>query len=450
MNPEEEARRLDAADPLAEFRDRFLLPDGVIYLDGNSLGPLPKATAARLEAVVRRDWGEGLIRSWNGTAGLNGERAPGWVDLPQRVGVKIAPLIGAQPREVIACDSTSVNIFKLISAALAMQPGAQEHRRKVILSEPGNFPTDLYMIAGLEAQGLAQRRLAPADQLADALDEDVALLLLTHVHYRTGAMHDMAELTRAAHRAGALVLWDLSHSTGAVEVDLGHCSADFAVGCGYKYLNGGPGAPAFAFVAERHHAHLAQPLTGWFGHARPFAFEDDYSPAPGVARLLAGTPPILGLAALEVGVDLITEIGVPRLAAKSRALSEFFLRCLEGSGDLPEAAAPAPVSHSSGVADWGPVGRSAVRHELHCVSPADPARRGSQLSFRHENAYAVTQALIARGVIGDFREPDVLRLGFSPAYLRFRDVADAARHLAEVLRSGEWRQQRFAARAQVT
>ncbi|WP_228242707.1 kynureninase [Porphyrobacter sp. GA68] len=449
MNPAEEARRLDAADPLAAFRDRFLLPGGVIYLDGNSLGALPRDTAARLEAVVRREWGEGLIRSWNGAPDLNGERAPGWVDLPQRVGTKIAPLIGAQPHEVIACDSTSVNIFKLISAALAMQSGAQGHRRKVILSEPGNFPTDLYMIAGLEAQGLAQRRLAPADQLADALDEDVALLLLTHVHYRTGAMHDMAELTRMAHRAGAFVLWDLSHSTGAVEVDLGHCGADFAVGCGYKYLNGGPGAPAFAFVAERHHARLAQPLTGWFGHARPFAFEDDYSPAAGVARLLAGTPPILGLAALEVGVDLVAEIGVTRLAAKSRALSEFFLRCLQASGDLPEAT-PAPASCPSGTAEGAPAGCSAARHELHCVSLADPARRGSQLSFRHENAYAVTQALIARGVIGDFREPDVLRLGFSPAYLRFRDVADAARHLAEVLRSGEWRQPRFATRAQVT
>lgn len=413
MSMMEEARRHDAADPLGGYRERFALPEGVIYLDGNSLGALPRATPARLEEVVRGQWGAGLIRSWN--AGPDG--GPGWVDLPQRVGAKIAPLIGAAPHEVIACDSTSVNLFKLIAAALAMRPG-----RKAVLSEPGNFPTDLYMIAGLEAQGLATRRLAPREALTAALQEsDVALLLLTHVHYRTGEMHDMAELTRAAHAAGVLTLWDLSHSAGAVELDLAGCDADFAVGCGYKYLNGGPGAPAFAYVAQRHHDALAQPLTGWFGHAQPFAFNDDYAPAPGVNRLLAGTPHVLGLAALEVGVDLLAEIGMPRLAEKSRALSAFFLRCL----DAEDAA-------------------------LECVSPGDPARRGSQLSFRHENAYALSQALIARGIIGDFREPDILRLGFAPAYLRFADMAEAARHLADILRSGEWRQDRFAVRAAVT
>ena len=407
MTPEERAVEFDAADPLAHFRDRFTLPEDVIYLDGNSLGALPKATPQVMQQVIAQEWGEGLIRSWN---------SAGWFDAAGRIGAKIAPLIGAAPDEVIACDSTSVNLFKLIAAALHMRPG-----RKVILSEPGNFPTDLYMIAGLEAQGLAQRRLAPREALADALNGDVALLLLTHVHYKTSAMHDMAALTRAAHEAGALVLWDLSHSTGALPVDLNGAQADFAVGCGYKYLCGGPGAPAFAFVAARHHDHLAQPLTGWFGHAAPFAFTDDYAPAPGIAQLLCGTSPVLGLVALEVGVELIAEVGVERLYAKSQALSEFLLASLAQLG---------------------------VAIDL--VSPAQSNARGSQLSFRHPQAYAICQALIARGVIGDFRDPDVLRLGFAPAYLRFADMAAAARHLAEVLASGEWQRAEFNQRAAVT
>jgi len=407
MTPEARAADFDAADPLAGYRERFTLPEGVIYCDGNSLGALPKATPARLQAVIEGEWGEGLIRSWNDA---------GWFDMAGRVGGKIAPLIGAQPQEVIACDSTSVNLFKLIAAALAMRPG-----RKVVLSEPGNFPTDLYMIAGLEAQGLAERRLAERDRLVEALGDDVALLMLTHAHYKTGALHDMAALTRAAHEAGALVLWDLSHSTGALPVDLGGVNADFAVGCGYKYLCGGPGAPAFAFVAGRHQAELQQPLTGWFGHAAPFAFSDDYAGAPGIERLQCGTPPVLGLAALEVGVDLIAEIGIERLYAKSQALSEFFLESL--------------MAHD-------------VTLEL--VSPPRASDRGSQLSFRHENAYAICQALIARGVIGDFRAPDVLRLGFAPAYLSFADMAAAARHVAEVLASGEWQREEFNQRAAVT
>lgn len=407
MTTEYRAREFDAADPLAVFRDRFTLPEGVIYLDGNSLGALPKATPAAIARVVEQEWGEGLIRSWN---------SADWFAMAGRIGGKIAPLIGAAPHEVIACDSTSVNLFKLIAAALTMRPG-----RKVILSEPGNFPTDLYMIAGLERQGLATRRLAKRDKLAEALDGDVALLLLTHVHYKTGAMHDMAALTRAAQAAGALVLWDLSHSAGAVPANLNAVGADFAVGCGYKYLCGGPGAPAFAFVAERHHASLAQPLTGWFGHAAPFAFDDDYASASGIEQLQCGTAPILGLTALEVGVDLIAEIGVGRLYEKSRALSEFFGECLSAHGV-----------------------------ELDCVSPSDSGARGSQLSFRTPHAYAICQALIARGVIGDFRDPDVLRLGFAPAYLRFADMAKAARHLAEVLESAEWQREEFSQRAKVT
>ena len=401
------ARELDAADPLARYRDRFDLPEGVIYLDGNSLGALPKATPARLEQVLREEWGTDLIRSWN---------SAGWIDLPQRLGAKIAPLIGAQGHEVIVADSVSVNLFKLISAALKMRPG-----RKVILSEPGNFPTDLYMIQGLEGQGLAERRLADREHIADALNEDVALLLLTHVHYKSGALFDMAALTRAAHEAGALVLWDLSHTGGAMPVELNACGADFAVGCGYKYLNGGPGAPAYAFVAERHHDTLQQPLSGWMGHAAPFEFSDDYAPAAGVDRLLCGTPSILAMAALEVGVHLIAEIGIGRLYAKSQALSEFFRECLTQEGvDLPLA------------------------------SPSDPTQRGSQLSFHHPQAYALCQALIARGVIGDFRAPDVLRLGFAPAYLRFEDMARAAQELADILATGAWDKPEFRQRAAVT
>ncbi|MEM7667156.1 MAG: kynureninase [Pseudomonadota bacterium] len=401
------ARELDAADPLGKYRDRFTLPEGVIYLDGNSLGALPKATPGTLQRVVEEEWGEGLIRSWNDAD---------WFEMASRIGGKIAPLIGATPGEVIACDSTSVNLFKLIAAALDMRPG-----RTVIVSEPGNFPTDLYMIAGLEKQGLAQRRLAQRDALTAALDDDVALLMLTHVHYKSGAMHDMAALTKAAHDAGALVLWDLSHSTGALPVDLNGMNADFAVGCGYKYLCGGPGAPAFAYVAQRHQSALSQPLTGWFGHSAPFAFSDDYEAAPGIEQLLCGTSPVLGLAALEVGVDLIAQIGVERLYRKSQALSEFFLTCL-----------------------------TELDLDLELVSPAESGQRGSQLSFRHPNAYAICQALIARGVIGDFRDPDILRLGFAPAYLRFEDMAEAARHLEEVLTSGEWQSEEYSRRLLVT
>jgi len=401
------ARELDAADPLARFREHFTLPESVIYLDGNSLGALPAATPAAMLRVIEQEWGEGLIRSWNDA---------GWFEMAARVGAKVAPLIGAQSHEVIACDTVSVNLYKLISAALDMRPG-----RNVILSEPGNFPTDIYMIEGLARQGLAEQRLAPRDQLLETLDDDVALLMLTHAHYKTGDLFDMVGLTKVAHEAGALVLWDLSHSTGALPVDLNHCHADFATGCGYKYLCGGPGAPAFTFVAERHHANIKQPLTGWFGHARPFAFVDEYEAAPGIEQLQCGTSPVLGLTALEVGVDLIAGIGVERLYAKSQALSEFFLECLADRG-----------------------------LELQCISPSASAARGSQLCFRHPQAYAICQALIARGVIGDFRDPDLLRLGFAPAYLAFEDIAEAARHLAEVLTDGEWQRDEFRQRAAVT
>ncbi len=387
----EKARELDAADPLASYRDRFQLPDGIIYLDGNSLGALPKATPAAMRRVVEQEWGEGLIGSWN---------SAGWFEMGARVGAKIAPLIGAKANEVIACDTVSVNLFKLISAALQMRPG-----RKTILSEPGNFPTDIYMIDGLERQGLAKRRLVNRADLAGALDDDVALLLLTHAHYKSGHLFDIGAMTKLAHEAGALVLWDLSHSTGALPIDLNACEADFATGCGYKYLCGGPGAPAFVYVAQRHQADLMQPLTGWFGHAKPFEFSDDYEPARGIEQMQCGTSPILGLTALEVGVELIAEMGVARLHKKSQALSKFFLDCLEEQ----------------------------VMSKIELISQRNINFRGSQLSFRHPNAFALCQAIIREGVVGDFRHPDVIRLGFAPAYLSFEDIANAAKTLSVVL-----------------
>ena len=403
-------RALDAADPLRSFRDRFDLPQGVIYLDGNSLGALPKATRERLKAAVDEEWGKGLIRSWN---------SHDWIGAPARIGDKIAGLIGAKAGEVIVADSTSVNLFKLITAALPARPG-----RRVILTEPGNFPTDLYIARGVaELIGDVEICLASADQIAGAIDEQVALVMLTHVHYKTGARHDMAAITRRAHEAGALALWDLSHSAGALEVDLNGAGADLAVGCGYKYLNGGPGAPAFLFVAARHQATLRSPLTGWMGHAAGFDFVDDYRPAEGVSRFLCGTPSVLAMLALEVGVDLVAEAGMPALAAKSRKLCSAFIEAVE--------------SRCSGLG-------------LTLVTTRDAAVRGSQVSFAHPDAYPIMQALIERGVIGDFRAPDILRFGFTPLYVGFEDAGRAAEILADILSSEMWRAPRFSERSAVT
>ncbi len=412
MSFADEALALDAADPLSAARDLFVLPDRVIYLDGNSLGALPRATAARVAQVIEREWGERLIRSWNGDA----DGGPGWIDLPQRVGAKIAPLIGAAAHEVIACDSTSVNVFKLLGAALKLRPG-----RRVILSEQGSFPTDIYMIQGLQQLGSTEQRLAEPEVLIDALDDNVAAVLLSHVHYKTGRVHDMTAITAAAHAVGALVIWDLSHSAGAIKVDLSDSNADLAVGCGYKYLNGGPGAPAYLYVAERLQADIANPLSGWMGHSAPFDFADAYAPAAGITRMLAGTPQILGLVALEIGVELIAALGMPALLAKSCALTDFFIRVV---------AATCP--------------------SLGLISPASPQPRGSHVALRHPEAYAICQALIARGVIGDFRDPDILRFGFTPAYLGFVEVWRAVEQIAAVLNAREWDHPRLRHRLTVT
>lgn len=403
-------RSWDASDPLRAFRDRFDLPPNVVYLDGNSLGALPRATGQRIAQVVAAEWGAGLIRSWNDCD---------WIGAPRRVGDKIAGLIGAGPGEVIVADSTSVNLFKLISAALAARPGRRE-----VLSEPGNFPTDLYVLEGA-LRDLPDRtlRLEPAEQLIDCINEDTAVVVLTHVHYKTASMHDMRAITERAHEQGALMLWDLSHSAGALHVDLNDCNADLAVGCGYKYLNGGPGAPAFLFVARRHQASCLSPLSGWMGHARPFDFVDSYAPAPGIERFLCGTPPILGLLSLECGVDLLLEAGTAALQAKAQRLCQLFSALAQ---------------------------EMCAGNELRLLSPSDPRQRGSHLAYAHPSGYAVMRALIDRGVIGDFRAPDTLRFGFAPLYTRYEDVWRAVATLRDVLQTQCWSEPRYAVRAAVT
>jgi len=403
----EDALALDAADELAGVRGRFVLPEGEIYLDGNSLGALPRATAERLRHVVEAEWGRDLIRSWN---------TAGWIDLPQRVGDKIGRLVGAAAGEVVVADSTSVNLFKALSAALRLRPD-----RRVIVTERGNFPTDLYVAQGVIEQlgGRHALRMVERDAVAEAIGPDTAVVMLTHVDYRTGAVHDMAGVTAEAQGQGALMLWDLAHSAGAMPVDLDGCGADLAVGCGYKYLNGGPGAPAFLYVARRYQEAFCQPLTGWMGHAAPFAFGTAYRPAEGIRRALCGTPPVLSLAALEAGVDELLAVDLHAVRRKSLAMTGLFRRLVAGMG-------------------------------LELAGPEDPAACGSQVSLRHPQGYAIVQALIARGIVGDFRAPDILRFGFAPLYLRFADVWDAAAALRDVLETGAWDRPEFHRRHAVT
>ena len=421
-------QQLDASDPLHHLRDLFSLPAGVVYLDGNSLGALPRTAARRVAQAVTEQWGEGLIRSWIGA---------GWVDMPHRLGDKIARLIGASPCTVVATDSTSVNLFKVLSAALDI--AAQDApTKRVVLSERSNFPTDLYI-----AQALCKQRgytlvLADADDINEGVSDQVAVLLLTHVNYRSGAMFDMAAIDDAAHAAGALVVWDLAHSAGAVPLRLEADQADFAVGCGYKFLNGGPGAPAFVWVHPRHTSRSTQPLAGWFGHAAPFAFSPDYQPAAGITRYLCGTPAVLSMTALECGLDSVLaaqdvvpgQDGMAALRSKSLALADLFITLVEAR---------------------------CAGHGLVLETPREHARRGSQVSLSHPvGAYAIMQALIARGVIGDFRAgdadqvPDILRFGLTPLYLGFVDIWQAVEQLRQVLVSQEWHEPRFNQRKSVT
>ncbi|MCH7345132.1 kynureninase [Pelomonas sp. CA6] len=427
----------DQADPLRPLKEQFALPPGVIYLDGNSLGVLPKATAARVQQVITQEWGQDLIKSWN---------SAGWMELPRRIGDKIGRLIGARPGETVVADSTSLNLYKVLSAALRIARADQPARR-LIVSERSNFPTDLYIAESLaEQHGYSLKLFDHVDELPALINGELAVLMLTQVNYRSGHLHDMQALTAAAHKAGALVVWDLAHSAGAIPVDLNGADADFAIGCSYKYLNGGPGAPAFVWVNPRHVDRFWQPLSGWLGHAAPFQFTPDYQPAPGIQRYICGTPAIIGTAALECGVDTLLAAeplgGMQALRAKSIALTELFI-------ELAESRCGLKASRDLG-----------VRLE----SPRDAARRGSQVCLSlaaplHEAGYAVVQALIGRGVIGDFRAgdperldrvPHILRFGFTPLYLGFADVWDAVEHLREVLATEEWQEARFNQKAAVT
>jgi kynureninase len=400
--------RMDFDDPLAEIRDRFLLPEGVIYLDGNSLGALPRSVPDRLDRTVTQEWGQHLIRSWN---------SAGWALLPRTVGDRLGRLIGAGPGSVVVCESTSVNLYKVMMAAVAMRPG-----RRFIVTDVGNFPTDIYVMSGVASQQGLELKVVEPDAVPDAICTDTAAVALTQVDYRTGRRHDMAELTRLTHEFGAVSVWDLAHSAGAFAVDLTACDVDMAVGCGYKYLNGGPGAPAFVYVAPRCQVEFANPIRGWFGHARPFDFELEFEPALGIDRVRVGTPHLLSMVALDEALGVFDEVELEVVRTKSVALTELFMSLIDAR--LPGMFVLA--------------------------TPRDPRLRGSQVSLRHADAYPVMQALIDRGVIGDFRAPDIARFGFAPLYVRHVDVWDAVESLVEVMETESWRDPRYAIRSSVT
>lgn len=398
---------MDADDPLAGIRQRFSIPDGLIYLDGNSLGALPAHVPDRMRAAVEDQWGADLIRSWNEHA---------WIDLPYRVGDRIGRLIGAEPGTVVAADTTSVNVHKAVDAARRLRPD-----RRVILTDDSNFPTDVYVMHGISDSAGLDLKIVPPEDVPDAIDDTVAVVALTEVDYRTGRRHDMIDVTKVAHDAGALIVWDLAHSVGAFPVALAEAGADFAVGCGYKYLNGGPGAPAFIYVAPRHQAGFRNPITGWFGHATPFEFSLEFVPADGISRARVGTPHVLGLVALDAALDVFDEVDMGAVREKSLALTDLFMVLIE---------------------EW-------VKG-VEIATPRSPARRGSQVSLRHEHAFPIVQALIARNVIGDYRTPNIARFGFAPLYLRYVDVWNAAVAIREVIESGEWRDPKYGVRSTVT
>jgi kynureninase len=402
-----EARQRDANDPCGQFRARFSLPEDVVYLDGNSLGALPVATKAVLDDAVARQWGRDLVTSWNRN---------GWMDVPQRIGDRIASLIGAKPGEVIVTDSVSINIFKLLTALIRLRPG-----RRTILSEAGNFPTDAYVASGVADMLGLNLRLAERDGVLAALDDDCVALLLTHVHYRTGARFDMAAVNAAAVERGIPVIWDLSHSVGAIPLNLHEMGSEYAVGCGYKYLNGGPGAPGFVYVAGSKQAVLRPALQGWMGHHAPFDFTDEFFPGQGMQRFRTGTPPILSMLALESGIAAFDGVDMAALWRKSVELFTYFATLM--TKNCPE---------------------------FRLVTPADPMQRGSHISFAHRDGWPINNALIARGVIGDYRHPDILRFGLSPLYTGFADVWRAVDALADIMRSGEWRRPEFSVQSAVT
>ena len=393
---------LDHADPLAHLRQNFCLPDGIVYLDGNSLGALPRAAPERVQQVVAQEWGTHLIGSWN---------QAGWFGMPLRLGDLLAPLIGAGPGEVAVTDSTSVNLFKVLAAALQMQSATP---RRTIVSERANFPSDLYIAEALTswlARGYRLKLVDTAHELMAAIDDDTAVLMLTHVNYRSGALHDMQALTAHAHDNGALAIWDLAHSAGALEIDLGGANADFAVGCCYKYFNGGPGAPAFLWVPTRHQERFSQPLSGWWAHVAPFAMQDSFIPGDGIRRALCGTQPIVSLALVECGLAIFSQTSMAAVRCKSLALSDLFIRLTDCFS---------------------------TQHGITLATPRAHARRGSHVSLAHAHGHALMCALIVRGVIGDYRAPDLMRFGFTPLYTRYVDVWDAAASLREILEDGTY------------
>lgn len=416
MTTRSHCQTLDDQDPLAPLRQQFALPEGVIYLDGNSLGARPVTALARAQQVISDEWGNGLIRSWN---------SAGWADLSQRLGNRLAPLIGARDGEVVITDTTSINLFKVLSAALTVQ--RQRHpQRKVIVSEASNFPTDLYIAEGLAEllqQGYSLRLVNSPDELPHAIDADVAVVMLTHVNYKTGYMYDMQALTALSHECGALSIWDLAHSAGAVPIDLHQAAADYAIGCTYKYLNGGPGSQAFVWVNPQLVDLVRQPLSGWFGHTRQFAMESAYAPSAGIARYLCGTQPITSLAMVECGLEIFAQTDMASLRRKSLALTDLFIALVEAR---------------------------CAAHGLVLITPREHAKRGSHVSFEHPEGYAVIQALIARGVIGDYREPRIMRFGFTPLYTSFTEVFDAVEILGEILDNNTWNQPQFKVRNSVT
>jgi kynureninase len=401
----------DASDPIGALRDRFVIPDGVIYLDGNSLGPLPRAAASRLGRTIELEWGQDLIKSWN---------SAGWFDMPLRLGDRVGALIGAAPGQTVVCDTTSINLYKAVHAAMGLRPD-----RNVVIAEADSFPTDLYIIEGAMASAgrPMQRRLVGADgsSIEALLDQRVAVVVLSQVDYRTGALLDIAAITRQAHAAGALMVWDLCHSAGVMEVAFDRHAIDFAVGCTYKYLNGGPGSPAFISVAAVHQAAARHPLSGWWGHAEPFAFDRDFRPDAGIRRFLCGTPPIISLRGVEAALDALQGVEVAALREKSLALTELFIARV-----------------------------TTLLPGLDIVTPRQRSLRGSQVAIAFDHGYSVVQAMIERGAIGDFRAPDIMRFGFAPLYLRFRDVWDAAEILAECIRAEVWREPRYSQRLAVT
>lgn len=407
----EDLEQLDRKDPLAAFRDEFFLPEGTIYLNGNSLGAMPRKAAQRARQVVEKEWAEGLIGSMN---------TAGWYDLPVTLGRKIAPLIGAKPNEVVLSDATGIDLYKAVAAALQINP-----LRRVIVMEGSNFPTNNYMVQGLVAQlgdGYTIR-FAEADEMIDAIDEDVAATCITHVHYKTGNILDMAAITKHAQSVGAAAVWDLCHSVGAMPVDVNACNVDFAVACTYKYLNGGPGSPALLFAAERHHGKCLQPLSGWYGHAVPFDFERDYRPAKDIRQMLSGTQPTASLSMAEIGIDIMLRADLQAIRDKSMRMTDLFIELVE--------------AHCG---DYG----------ITLVSPRESKHRGSQISFHHENAYPIIRAMHDHGVICDYRAPGIMRFGFAPLYIRYVDVWDAAEKLRDILQNAIWNNSQYRERAAVT